>query len=266
MAETPETVEVNVVMGAQLRAIVRSALLHVRKKVDEVTQDGMTLQAIDDELVKWPLSVAGEPEDTLAQWLFKRFGHYRPEFADEVWGHLNEENKAYWEHEADAVRRAVGRGGFKLTDPNAGSGFVLSTPINELHQKANENTSGEIKSLRPLDLKNTESLGEAIRIAVGAASTCWTNVFNAGVFKSEDALDISAQLEHHFHSLLVLANKQIWDRHQALASHLQNYWSAGVPMIAVSQVRDILAGRATPEDYTSALQVRPSAEEEKRRG
>jgi hypothetical protein len=50
---------------------------------------------------------AGRP-DTLAQWLFKRFGMVRMD-----WGDLSEDGTSYWEHEADAVRRAVDRGGFR---------------------------------------------------------------------------------------------------------------------------------------------------------
>jgi hypothetical protein len=45
-------------------------------------------------------------EDTLPQWLYKRFksGH---------WEDLSEDDQEYWRHEAEAVRRAVDRNGFK---------------------------------------------------------------------------------------------------------------------------------------------------------
>lgn len=46
-------------------------------------------------------------EDTLPQWLHRRFGPER------AWGSLRPEDQAYWVHEAAAVRRAVERGGFK---------------------------------------------------------------------------------------------------------------------------------------------------------
>jgi hypothetical protein len=120
MPETPETVEVNVVMGAQLRAIVRSALLHVRNKIKDsdngygsLLDKEETIELIDEELEKWPLGggEADQPEDTLAQWLWKR---YRRDVTGPArWDEIPQEDKQFWEHEAAAVRRAVGRGGFK---------------------------------------------------------------------------------------------------------------------------------------------------------
>lgn len=35
-----------------------------------------------------------------------------------------------------------------------------------------------------------ESLEQAVGEAVGAASTCWTNLGDAGVFKSEQAVEV----------------------------------------------------------------------------
>jgi len=160
----------------------------------------------------------------------------------------------YWEHEAAAVRRAVGRGGFKSSKKSVD--FPLSTPINELHQADREqgDKQPEPGSLRPLDLKNAESLGEAIRIAVGAASMCWTNMIGAGVFKSEDALDIAAQLEHHFIYLRSLMMGQMDERHQALSRMLTDYLGTGEPLVSTQQVYNILCGHSTPAEYESALQ------------
>ncbi|WP_171117850.1 hypothetical protein [Streptomyces sp. Z423-1] len=46
--------------------------------------------------------------DTLPEWLHWRFGpHGQP------WSDVPDEDKALWEHQARAVRRAVARGGFK---------------------------------------------------------------------------------------------------------------------------------------------------------
>jgi hypothetical protein len=187
VAETPQTVEVNVVMGAQTRAIVRSALTHVRNALKDrefITPLG-AVAAIDEELAKWPLG--GEAEDTLAQWLFQRFALYGrglPQSdAQKTWEEFSDDERAFWEHEAAAVRRAVGRGGFK--------------------------TDG---SPRPE---------------------------------------------------VVVADPQIQQRHQTLHDHLHKYWTSGIPMVAVSQVRDILTGRAMPEEYGSALQVRPFGHGEK---
>lgn len=51
--------------------------------------------------------------DTLAAWLYGRFAGPAPK--DGAWKDLDEGDRAYWEHEAAAVRRAVARGGFRPT-------------------------------------------------------------------------------------------------------------------------------------------------------
>jgi hypothetical protein len=53
-------------------------------------------------------------EDTLPAWLVQRFDPRGPD-----WGALTDEDRAYWEHQAAAVRRAVARGGFKAAEPAA---------------------------------------------------------------------------------------------------------------------------------------------------
>lgn len=55
---------------------------------------------------------AAAAEDTLPAWLAKRFD---PRGAD--WDGLSDDDRAYWAHQAAAVRRAVARGGFKATTP-----------------------------------------------------------------------------------------------------------------------------------------------------
>ncbi|TGZ14705.1 hypothetical protein DV517_61880 [Streptomyces sp. S816] len=50
--------------------------------------------------------------DTLAAWLHWRFGT-----PAEPWSEVPDEDKACWEHQARAVRRAVARDGFKTTAP-----------------------------------------------------------------------------------------------------------------------------------------------------
>lgn len=50
--------------------------------------------------------------DTLPQWLYQRFARFRPG-GPENWSDVTEDGRAYWAHEAAAVRRAVARNGFK---------------------------------------------------------------------------------------------------------------------------------------------------------
>jgi hypothetical protein len=71
-----------------------------------------------------------------------------------------------------------------------------SSAINANAINAAQDPSGEVKSIVELNLKQAESLGEAIRMSVGAASVCWSDMKGTGVFLSEQALDIATQLEH----------------------------------------------------------------------
>lgn len=52
-----------------------------------------------------------EEKDTLAAWLYQRFGKHREGYVP--WSQLSNDDRSYWEHEAAAVKRAVARGGFK---------------------------------------------------------------------------------------------------------------------------------------------------------
>lgn len=52
--------------------------------------------------------------DTLPAWLAQRFDPRGP-----GWDALSDDDRAYWEHQARAVRRAVARNGFKPTPPAA---------------------------------------------------------------------------------------------------------------------------------------------------
>lgn len=53
--------------------------------------------------------------DTLAHWLYLRFGKTAT-----AWETLDLADREYWAHEAQAVRRAVARGGFRTANPKAG--------------------------------------------------------------------------------------------------------------------------------------------------
>jgi hypothetical protein len=58
----------------------------------------------------------GQPAspDTLPAWLYQRFAGGVP-----AWEFLDDGDRAYWEHHAAAVRRAVARDGFKTSEPAA---------------------------------------------------------------------------------------------------------------------------------------------------
>ena len=68
-------------------------------------------QAIEGLVAAYRNAVGAVVADTLPEWLYQRFGRRQP--AAPEWSVLLDEDKSFWEHEAAAVRRAVGRGGFK---------------------------------------------------------------------------------------------------------------------------------------------------------
>lgn len=71
----------------------------------------------------------------------------------------------------------------------------MAGPVQQLMDFANK-SGDEVKGRVQLGLKETTSLSQAIRIAVGAASMCWDHVERAGTYDPEMALDIATQLEH----------------------------------------------------------------------
>lgn len=58
-------------------------------------------------------AAAEAPADTLPQWLCQRYRRYAFPFDKRTWEQLPDDDRAYWAHEAAAVRRAVARDGFK---------------------------------------------------------------------------------------------------------------------------------------------------------
>ena len=73
------------------------------------------------------------------------------------------------------------------------TGELTAPPVQEIQDLARAN-GGEVKGIRSLNLKEAETVQQAIQLAVGAASMTWESVH--GVFNSEWALDICTQLEH----------------------------------------------------------------------
>lgn len=78
--------------------------------------------------------------DTLPAWLYQRF---MPE--GESWDRLDSGQREYWEHQARAVRRAVGRGGFKA------DGITRRiAPTQALTEGDEEDVSPQVQKLRGL--------------------------------------------------------------------------------------------------------------------
>lgn len=119
MAETPRAAEINVTSGPTMRAVVRAVLLQVLEAVRhnhrEMSKTDLPWGISDvetqigKEFERWKGDDANE--DTLAEWLYNRFAFGRR--GARGWMEMEHEDRMFWEHEADAVRRAVGRGGFK---------------------------------------------------------------------------------------------------------------------------------------------------------
>lgn len=104
-----------------MRAIVASALIHVRNKIKtasniENESQAVVVELINNEIDNWPLDDPLYGHDTLPQWLHNRFvtqqGVQGP-----AWDGLHESERKYWTYQAAAVRRAVGRGGFNVRKP-----------------------------------------------------------------------------------------------------------------------------------------------------
>lgn len=56
-------------------------------------------------------------QDTLPEWLYQRFGCTGQLPQRPAWSELDDGDQSYWQHQAEAVRRAVARGGFKEKRP-----------------------------------------------------------------------------------------------------------------------------------------------------
>jgi hypothetical protein len=98
---------------------IGTALRHTADEADpmvgSLARDGFGLDEIADMLAR-PAVPAAVASDTLPAWLYQRFAviHGCP-----PWDRATDRDRAYWEHQAAAVRRAVARGGFKTTEAAA---------------------------------------------------------------------------------------------------------------------------------------------------
>jgi len=70
--------------------------------------------------VETPRPATAQAEDTLPAWLYSRFNE---SLDAPAWDCLTDDDRAYWGHQARAVRRAVARGGFR---PRAASGAPVA--------------------------------------------------------------------------------------------------------------------------------------------
>lgn len=125
-AVSPEVVktlvaEVRRLRARQLTASEYNAAWHAVEGAagQEGADPGTVLHAVLDRLgIEWqtaahPAAVpAAVAPDTLPAWLHRRFSGTAV-----TWDALDSDERAYWEHQAAAVRRAVARGGFKTTRP-----------------------------------------------------------------------------------------------------------------------------------------------------
>jgi hypothetical protein len=196
---------------------------------------------------------------TLAEWLYNRFGTKMepldPTETAKTWDRLEAEDQSYWAHQAYAVRRAVERvdAPYKPKPEQDDTELVAlaeDQTIRALHH-VHEICGGEVKGFRQLNLKAAESMGEAIRIAVGAASTCWTNMMGAGVFKSTEALDISTQLEHHIDAHITKGLGAIGLRHNVIGAKLRALKERGETTVPIQDVMDILVGKKDQEAHST---------------
>ena len=99
-----------------LLAEVRRLQGQRRYLIDQLARKDARSGEADEKLREFR---GGEPQtapDTLPAWLYQRFM-----VSGVGWDNLDADDRAYWEHQARAVRRAVARGGFKAVAPDASS-------------------------------------------------------------------------------------------------------------------------------------------------
>lgn len=98
---------------------------------EEGCASGDTISALLLELMLGSVAVeepAASAPDTLPAWLYQRFAVIH---GCASWDQIADGERAYWERQARAVRRAVARGGFKAVAPDAASvppGAPVSAP------------------------------------------------------------------------------------------------------------------------------------------
>lgn len=79
-------------------------------KVTEAFRGVLAIMRPDDSDYELPKRESILP-DTLPEWLYQRFARHGSNASS--WEQLGDDDREYWRHEALAVARAVGRGGFK---------------------------------------------------------------------------------------------------------------------------------------------------------
>lgn len=114
MTATPETTDVN------HPHLLLTGLAQQGKYAYEFARAGQTrnvlkhLDAIERLTTAYRATLTGDSQstsDTLPEWLYQRFAKYRENAP--LWSQMTDNLRSYWNHEADAVRRAVARSGFK---------------------------------------------------------------------------------------------------------------------------------------------------------
>lgn len=117
-----------------LDSLVSAAL--DRWRSDPVVPDREVLAAVERACAQWRTPGQGFRSDedeaveagTLPAWLHWRFGPH-----GQRWQTLADDDRSYWEHHAQAVRRAVARGGFKSGGGDMALALGKDAPVEASH-------------------------------------------------------------------------------------------------------------------------------------
>lgn len=99
--------------------------------------------------------------DTLAQWLYQRFRN-RDIIRGRTWDTLTDGAQEYWAHEAEACKRAVARGGFKVDNPPTPDWAVKLVKALQKHEEEHAKETlclGEMLGLVPAEVQVAISVG-----------------------------------------------------------------------------------------------------------
>ena len=97
-------------------------------------------------------------ENTLGQWLYRRYGMQG--LFPLTWLEISKDYQDYWEHEAQAVTRAVARGGFNREPEDQGEGLHEKFFVKKIHDPDGKHDACRYFVLDPLhDIAAHSALG-----------------------------------------------------------------------------------------------------------